>query len=467
MRFIRRFLFVILIFLCSITALAQTQNVLVSKGVNGKNYTPQIAVDTDTGNFIVVWWNQVGDSDVATVWVRIFIRKANGTYVWRKPERISAATGWNSFPHAVYVPWMKQYFIYWDQADFRAGLTTSNILGRKLNRNARPVGGVRKIVKDVRANYFPRVVVTQKMHSTAEWRKTIVLAWTANPVNKGDKQSGLRYAFMKPSMLPRGASKLIEKVSIAGNATRNSDGNFEYDALNKQILITDSLGYWSWVAFAWDVFPRVTTASPADEWIISVRAQARPITITGSKAKNSSLGDDLFFGAGEGYGGCTLTALPRDVGGIATTYGDTRTNLFIRGDYVAGYRGEQLADLDGYLLIGRGGNIDGAYLPRNYDNDTASQDQDLPLWRNGRPDPASGQRFAQWLYSDGTFVWSQGIDLNANNITEVNTPKKRFKHNDTLAWLKAEGVAGTSTVAVSWVKFITDNNCQVRLHIFN
>lgn len=39
-------------------------------------------------------------------------------------------------------------------------------------------------------------------------------------------------------------------------------------------------------------------------------------------------------------------------------------------------------DLDGYLLIGSGNNVDGAYLPRNYDNDIPGQNADLPLRRS-------------------------------------------------------------------------------------
>ena len=39
-------------------------------------------------------------------------------------------------------------------------------------------------------------------------------------------------------------------------------------------------------------------------------------------------------------------------------------------------------DLDGYLLVGSGNNVDGAYLPRNYDNDIPGQNADLPLRRN-------------------------------------------------------------------------------------
>lgn len=40
------------------------------------------------------------------------------------------------------------------------------------------------------------------------------------------------------------------------------------------------------------------------------------------------------------------------------------------------------ADLDGYLLISPNNDIDGAYLPRNYDNDVPNQNADLPIRRS-------------------------------------------------------------------------------------
>lgn len=39
-------------------------------------------------------------------------------------------------------------------------------------------------------------------------------------------------------------------------------------------------------------------------------------------------------------------------------------------------------DLDGYLLIGDDSDIDGSYLPRNYDNEIPNQNADLPIRRS-------------------------------------------------------------------------------------
>jgi hypothetical protein len=63
-------------------------------------------------------------------------------------------------------------------------------------------------------------------------------------------------------------------------------------------------------------------------------------------------------------------------------FGMTRMSMFVNGTYEATFTDERaIGDLDGYLLIGKGGDIDGSYLPRNYDNGT-NQDADLPLFRS-------------------------------------------------------------------------------------
>jgi hypothetical protein len=85
-------------------------------------------------------------------------------------------------------------------------------------------------------------------------------------------------------------------------------------------------------------------------------------------------------GAGANNAGWVSTFSPAGFGG-------TRSSMFITGNFEA----ENLStvfdgDLDGYLLIGSLENnaVDGAYLPRNYDNDIPGQNADLPLRRSKR-----------------------------------------------------------------------------------
>lgn len=67
-------------------------------------------------------------------------------------------------------------------------------------------------------------------------------------------------------------------------------------------------------------------------------------------------------------------------GGIAVA---ESSSMFVTGEFSAAFPMDD-GDLDGYLLIGSGdtANIDGSYLPRNYNNDSEfEQGADLPLRR--------------------------------------------------------------------------------------
>jgi hypothetical protein len=65
------------------------------------------------------------------------------------------------------------------------------------------------------------------------------------------------------------------------------------------------------------------------------------------------------------------------------SFGTTRMSMFVVGSFTATFSDDVFnGDLDGYLLIGKDSDIDGAYLPRNYDNDIPGQNADMPLRRS-------------------------------------------------------------------------------------
>jgi hypothetical protein len=76
-------------------------------------------------------------------------------------------------------------------------------------------------------------------------------------------------------------------------------------------------------------------------------------------------------------------------------FGDYRMSMFVNGTWPAKYLEElYLGDLDGYMLIGNGADINGSYLPRNYDNDIPGQNADLPLHRS-KTSNGQNPRFAE------------------------------------------------------------------------
>lgn len=87
--------------------------------------------------------------------------------------------------------------------------------------------------------------------------------------------------------------------------------------------------------------------------------------------------------------------------GTPQDFGTTRMSMFVVGAFDAEFADDIFdGDLDGYLLIGSlaTGSVDGAYLPKNYDNDIPGQNADIPLWRNG---PPSGDPGSDTIRGDG------------------------------------------------------------------
>lgn len=104
-------------------------------------------------------------------------------------------------------------------------------------------------------------------------------------------------------------------------------------------------------------------------------------------ANDADTGVTGLTGAGDNNNGDLVVPAPSDPTVPADSFGTTRSSMFVRGTFEPEFLDFVFAgDLDGYLLIGDAvsGSVDGAYLPRNYDNDIPGQNADLPLSRSKR-----------------------------------------------------------------------------------
>ncbi|CAM2063843.1 hypothetical protein SCOR_00670 [Sulfidibacter corallicola] len=72
--------------------------------------------------------------------------------------------------------------------------------------------------------------------------------------------------------------------------------------------------------------------------------------------------------------------------GLFASDEEARMSLFVVGCFTPEFQDIFDGDLDGYLLIGDDSDIDGSYLPRNYDNEIPNQNCDLPIRRSKRGD---------------------------------------------------------------------------------
>jgi hypothetical protein len=131
--------------------------------------------------------------------------------------------------------------------------------------------------------------------------------------------------------------------------------------------------------------------------------------------REDSLGTVGLIGAGENNLDVVVVPSPSDPAVPADSFGVTRMSMFVTGSFEAEFINDIFdGDLDGYLLIGSSatGSVDGAYLPRNYDNDVTGQDADLPLNRNKRVSagtdlPINSDSAARHGYRDGVHLMNK------------------------------------------------------------
>lgn len=96
---------------------------------------------------------------------------------------------------------------------------------------------------------------------------------------------------------------------------------------------------------------------------------------------NNGASGPAFYGAA-GSANAGQVIVPAAEGTVSQAFGSSRMSMFVCGFFDAEFVEELYnGDLDGYLLIGNGTDINGSYLPRNYDNEIPGQDADLPLNR--------------------------------------------------------------------------------------
>ena len=141
-----------------------------------------------------------------------------------------------------------------------------------------------------------------------------------------------------------------------------------------------------------------------------------------------------------------------------------RMSLFVVGCFTPEFQDIYDGDLDGYLLIGSGGNIDGSYLPRNYDNDIPNQNCDLPIRRQKR---AEGYNVVQGTFLDMLFLVDNTstagggpFDANGTQVV-IDVPEGLIPH---LATLPCEVQGQQVTCGLGTVDRFAQSGVAVRFY---
>jgi hypothetical protein len=467
----KRITIFLLLALLSLSLLAQAaplkKDLTVSKGVSGRNVIPRMAVNQETGDILVTWTQQLPGTSNLRIWVRLLKHKGDGQYVMKAAKMASASSGWNANSHVVYVPWKKRYLVTWDTFDFNKGLSRSKIMGRLVNTNGKPVKSVITIVDDGRANNWPRAVVLEGQTTLGppEAVKEVYLTFTAFPTEKGDKNAGLAVLRLKSTFKASSERDIIFPVEINSFA---SPPDFALTDLDAGVYTTDIQAHRNWFSIA---FERQTDGTRYDPFVSQPMSGYLGWYSRGVEGASPGNDSNWLIAQNEGGGG-TIIQDPTNADDAVGAFGTTRASLFVRGTFSAEFLDDAYSgDLDGYLLIGSQNDIDGAYLPRNYDSELCqNRNADLPLLRNseGKRVNAAKTSFGYWVFNAGNNIKTQLLQFKKNGkIVVKKSSMNRVFHGGKLGWLTAEGVFESGVVAIAWQRNVNNDNREIKVHLFD
>ncbi|MCG8375913.1 MAG: hypothetical protein MI702_05485 [Chlorobiales bacterium] len=453
-------------------ALFADRNVKASGKITGNNTIPRIAVNFNTGDFIVVWTQLDQNFANPRIWVRLFKKKPNGKYSLKKPFMVSPDSGFHVNGFAAYVPWLDKFLVTWDTFNFTS-LSPSPILGRFVKTKGKPTGKVRTIISDGLPNSWNRVLAFQReVASPAAVQNVLAMVYTAYPSSNDDSRSGLIYTRLTDKLKPTGKRKIVVPITLRTAVPSGNDplDNSEFGNIQNQAQSSDFLTNGTEVGILYsengDPFRAEFPALPVRNQYTWLLIDDPDTSVTGFFRDDSQ---EIRGIVPPGTRDMVNTRKNFE----ENEFGQTRMSMFVVGNFQAEFIDDIFdGDLDGYLLVGSrtSGSVDGAYLPRNYDNDIPGQNADLPIRRES-PDtntqPAKKKTFAQWIVNKGNKVVSYGlIRRNNGKVVRAKKEETRFGHGAKLNWLEAEGVPGTSTVVVAWQKFVSSGVQEIWVHIF-
>ncbi len=426
----------------------------VSDGLNGTNHYPSVAVNDETGDILVVWQHTTASGTV--VRGRLYKAQPDGSHQARPHFVLSGDAAYAGNPHVVWAPWRGRYVVVWDTFDPTAGLVPTSIEGVEVTAAGNPKKQ-RSIatLKTARTNYYPRLGVDPVQNK-------LLLSYTALPNQPGDNKTGIVFTFVNNKLKQRG-KKLHAATAVfkAGSPARQNP--FRRSDL-ASVPENRRSQPWQGLGFATS---GVIDFYEADGTLVNpVIAQRNQMTwlITDT----NGLGNEFQQFTGHGGDAGAVIPIPEDPANDG--FGHTRQSMFVRGNFEAEFLDDVFnGDLDGYLLVGSlaQGSVDGAYLPRNYDNDIPGQNADLPI-RRDRTARLADADFAHLLVPKGKFILRQGIKWTGpNNARRVafGKAKKLFNTNNKLVWLATASAPELGAKAAAWAKS-RGAATEVRLHIY-
>lgn len=170
------------LFLSGQLLLADEQTFSISRSTPLFNSQPSIAVNTKSGDVLVVWRQKDEDTkDISRIYAALCKAKSNGTYKVGKARLISGKNEFSSTPYVAYSAVSDKYFVAWRLDGAIDGSSYINIQGRAVNAKGKAVGKIVELLprRDIPESMPVLTAVqdaTRKIISKAEF----LLCWSGD-----------------------------------------------------------------------------------------------------------------------------------------------------------------------------------------------------------------------------------------------------------------------------------------------
>jgi len=413
------------------------------------------AINGLNGDIYATWTRFSDDFSTAAVYGRFAWRQEGGSYTLGNEVRISPSGGFHAFAKLDFVPWEDAFAVVWQTLDPGSGLLTGGkIMGRRIAGGGSLRGAARTIVRAKRANVQPHVIATTPWNGAPPPydENALTLLYTALPTQPGQNKVGIVAQPLRANLKRRGPSTALGGVHLVGG-----NAPYRFDDLDFQPMVSDAARFQPFAAVGLTTFGFLEDTIFASVLQLGLNATGKPKVIDRTDLQPGSKGPD--------FADVTVAEDPSR----QNDFGATRSVAVA----LSGFDPEFLdaifvGDLDGYLLIGSKVDVDGAYLPRNYENDIPTMSADLPiLSRSSEASDLADALIGRLIYPERRRMVSREIRQTEAGGLEIAARRRKLFKLDQRKLLQSEAVGSEShpARALIWVEQLAPSQQAIHLYI--
>jgi hypothetical protein len=478
----RKFLLFAMMFVFLFAARSEAQKAqtkVISNTKAGRNILPRAAVNTKTGDVLIVWTNISANESARTVWSVLAVKQANDRFKFRSAKLISPNSGFHTNPDVIYVPWINRYMVYWDTLDITKGFTASKIMARRVVANGNPDGKVKTIINDGKANTYPRLVVHEDFipSKKSKFVKRVFLFYSAYPVNTAQKQVGLTAFRINDNLTRNGNKVVMHKIRLIPGVASAAQITLDVDDVNQLVFMSDTKGYWNYAVGAFDIYVKpggVTMSGPEYNDDFPCPLQWRGTLDIGFCQITTPPGGVPVYNGNRNqyranYGSPNIGPSFFEPSSLYLTAGHTEGEVRVFGCDPRWKANTDQTQLNRYVVEGPGETplLEDTFVPGPpiYGNAPPIPEVDIQL--NGTKPALLETARHLTVYSKNGALWQQAVTERSDEELFVSKPSKLFNHGKKLFWLVVDRVPTKDTVFVVWQKNFNKSKAEVMFYVFD